>query len=82
MIKILGSAPGSGVTGNAFTGIEVASSSSAQIGGVVSNNGIGVYIGPLSFAQRSGTIGFSGNGADVQCEHSTSINRLGVVCSP
>ena len=74
--------PVGGVSNNTYDGIWLRSSSTAHIRGVpITYNGDGIRVGPLSLVQISGSTTFDHNGANLICEHSTSV-VMGIVGCP
>jgi hypothetical protein len=72
-----------GVSNNTYDGIWLRSSSTAHIRGVpITYNGDGIRVGPLSLAQISEPTTFDHNGANLICEHSTSVVMGFIGCPP
>lgn len=81
MLKMFSNQSGQGVSDNLGDGIVLRSSSSAQlILPVTDNAGAGIVVGPLSFATIFAD--FSGNAAEVDCQHSTSVSQPSFWCEP
>ena len=63
-----------GEVSNNTWGIYLESSSTAHTRVAITDNAdTGIWVGPLSLAQVSGGTTFDSNGADITCEHSTSV---------
>ena len=81
VLKMFSNGSGQGVSDNLGNGINLRSSSSAQlIIPVTDNGGTGIVLGPLSFATIIAD--FSGNAAEVVCQHSTSVSQPAFWCEP
>ena len=81
VLKMFANESGQGVSDNLGDGIFLRSSSSAQlILPITDNGGTGIVVGPLSFATIFAD--FSGNAADVDCQHSTSASQPAIWCEP